>query len=141
MARPKPTQAEIDAVAKALLATVPTPPRTLGPAFGRIIPGQIVKLGTVITDSGGNLRRNEAVMRMPLLDWGPLFKAAILQQVAADRRRAEDRQRANGVKMRTYPDGCTCPKLPADGTAQTYDLACPIQGHQRLALAARHRKC
>lgn len=122
--RPNPTKAEVDRVARQLLADVPEPPR-----------GQ-----SVINQVQINGKSFDVTRYQPLLDWGPLFEAAIRQRVAADRQRAEDRQRAN-LRLRTYPDGCTCPKLPANGVPQTYDLTCPIQGHQRLALAARHRKC
>lgn len=119
MARPNPTQAEIDRVARQLLATVPTP--LIGGQSCDVTSGRVFVKPE--TDFGG---------RPDLLDLGPLFEAAIRQRAVRRRREAG---------LRTYPPGCTCPKLPADGTPQTYDLICPILGHRRLALAARHRKC
>lgn len=109
-----PTQAEMDRVARQLLATVPEPQSRRPFLF---------------------VKRETDFGQIPFIrpEAEPLFKVWIPYAPG-------DVQRWREEAMRSYPDGCTCPKLPADGTHQTYNLTCPIQGHRRLALAARHRK-
>jgi hypothetical protein len=45
----------------------------------------------------------------------------------------DEAYRKRADRMRTYPTGCTCPKMKIGDPPQTYDPACPIAGHRRLA--------
>jgi hypothetical protein len=150
VARPNPTKAEVDRVVRALLATVPEPPRRwpngvvgtfqIGERSFEIT-GFTVEMTNRLNLADHGIKFDQAMVTgptlpdadlpaflrpIPKMELGRLMDAAL--QIAARR-------------MRTYPDGCTCPKLPANSTPQTYNLDCPIGGHQRLALAARHRRC
>lgn len=112
MARPNPTQAEVDAVARQLLATVEEPPRRV-PLLGlsdRIFVKQESCYGIQPSELEGHR-----------LDHRPFLNTL------------DTWIRLRNNRMRTYPTGCTCPKMKIGDPPQTYDPACPIAGHQRLA--------
>ncbi len=152
---PNPTKAQVDAVAKALLATVPEPPRrrVLGQCQIGGLSYEIT--GFSINYQVGNIEGPHLPEASHLTTWKQAMKD-LAEPAAAEPfnlprflqplpkteldRLMEAALRMGEQRARRRADGCTCPATQP-GKARTFDLYCPDAGHRRLAMAARHRRC